>query len=258
MRADGDLVVALNSDVVVAKEFYVQLSQMFPWPSDTGFFALRVKHMRASENGLEYSDQTQAEAVCLTSYCSCYPIKLVDVNPSYILGPPGCLVAITRQLLTALHQENGFIYDPHFFLYGEDVDLFLRAKQLGYKTIPVKADNDDAGIAWHIGSASTAEGNIETLRKSPEMARNILDGMWDNALLYSGKIELPVVVALQLLFKTIFYFRYTISNSMKASWKLLCLPRRPRRKKFKRKRPFGLWLLRNMGCLYRRPFPWTR
>jgi GT2 family glycosyltransferase len=257
-QAEGDLIVALNSDVVVAKEFYKCVSRMFPWPPDTGFIALRVNHMKAMDNGWEYSDQTQAEAVSLTSYCSCYPIKLSDVNPSYILGPPGCIVAMTRQLIKALHQEKGFVYDPHFFLYGEDVDLFLRTKRLGYKTIFVKENDSNACIAWHIGSGSTAGGNSETLRKSPEMVRNILDGMWDNALLYSGRVELPIIVILQLLFRIIFYFKYIVANSIEASWKLFCLSRRPRRKASKINRPLGFWLLRNMGCIYRRPFPWAR
>jgi len=258
MLAKGDLVIALNSDVVIGQNIFETLKWEYPWNSNTGFLAIRVNHMRSIEKSWEFSDQLQGEAVCLTSYCSCYPIAISEINPKYILGPPGCLVAMTRGLISALLQESGFIYDPHVFLYGEDVDLYLRAKRLGYKTVYVRGSAENSDIAWHIGSGSTADGTIQTLHKSPEMIRSILDGTWDNALLYSGKVELPIIVALQLLFRIIFYFKYTISNSIKDSWKLLCLSRRPRRKALKGKRPFGLWLLRNMGCLYRRPLPWTR
>lgn len=258
MLAKGDLVIALNSDVAIGQNIFKTLKRECPRNPDTGFLSIRVNHMRRSEIGWEYSDQLQGEAVCLTSYCSCYPIAISGIDQKYILGPPGCIVAMTRELISALLQESGYIYDPHFFLYGEDVDLYLRAKRLGYKTVCVRGSAENSDIAWHIGSGSTADGTIETLHKPPEMTRNILDGMWDNALLYSGKVEFPVIVAMQLLFRIIFYFKYSVSNSIEDSWKLLTLSRRPRRKAIKGKRPFGFWLLRNMGCLYRRPFPWTR
>jgi GT2 family glycosyltransferase len=258
MLAKGDLVIALNSDVVIGQNILRTLKRECPWNSKTGFLAMRVNHMRSLEKGWEFSDQLQGEAVCLTSYCSCYPIAVSEINQKYILGPPGCLVAMTRELISALMHESGFIYDPHVFLYGEDVDLYLRAKQLGYKTVYVRGSAEDFNIAWHIGSGSTADGTIQTLHKSPEMIRNILDGMWENALLYSGRLELPIIVALQLLFRIIFYYKYAFSKSIKECWKLLWLSRRPRRKALKGKRPFGFWLLGNMGCLYRKPFPWTR
>lgn len=258
MLAKGDLVIALNSDVVMGQNIFKMLKRECPCNSKTGFLAMRVNHMRSYENGWEYSDQLQGEAVCLTSYCSCYPIAISEINQKYILGPPGCLVIMTRELISALLQKSGFIYDPHIFLYGEDVDLYLRAIRLGFKTVYVRGNAEDSNIAWHIGSGSTADGTIQTLHKPPEMIRHILDGMWENALLYSGEVELPFVIALQLLFRIIFYCKYTISNSIKESWKLLYLSRRPRRKALKGKRPFGFWLIRNMGCLYRRPLPWAR
>jgi glycosyltransferase involved in cell wall biosynthesis len=118
--AKGDLVIALNSDVVIGRNIFKRLNAEWPWDLDTGFLALRVNHMRGFDKGWEYSNQIQGEAVCLTSYCSCYPIVASELNHKYILGPTGCLVAMTRGLISALIQESGFIYDPHFFLYGED------------------------------------------------------------------------------------------------------------------------------------------
>jgi GT2 family glycosyltransferase len=59
----------------------------------------------------------------------------------------GCLLMTSRQVWDAL---EGF--DPNFFMYGEDVDLCLRARALGFEP----AITPDATITHVVGASSTS------------------------------------------------------------------------------------------------------
>ena len=67
-----------------------------------------------------------------------------DAPPGLLLGPSGGLAAYRR---TAFEQAGGF--DERFFAYGEDVDLALRLRALGWRAAAAHAAR---GV--HIGGAS--------------------------------------------------------------------------------------------------------
>lgn len=77
----------------------------------------------------------------------------------------GCLLLVRAEAWDAL---GGF--DPDFFMYGEDVDLSLRARRLGYRPVL-----QPAAVVTHVGGASSrqradkmlmvARGKVTVMRK---------------------------------------------------------------------------------------------
>jgi len=57
-------------------------------------------------------------------------------------------------------QLDGFFYDPAFFAYGEDMDLWFRLQLRGWKCLYVPS-----AVAWHAISAASA--NAERIYEKP-------------------------------------------------------------------------------------------
>lgn len=64
--------------------------------------------------------------------------------PLAVDGVSACVMLVTRPVLQAL---GGF--DPGYFFYFEDLDLCLRARDAGWRTVVVPR-----ALAWHEGSAT--------------------------------------------------------------------------------------------------------
>lgn len=67
-----------------------------------------------------------------------------------LLGPTGGCALLTRRLLEDLRATHGEWFDEDFFCYGEDTDLVLRARWLGYR-----AGYAPDAIVHHEGSLSS-------------------------------------------------------------------------------------------------------
>ena len=67
----------------------------------------------------------------------------------YVFGPAGAAMFLSRKLLEDVQLPNGDYLDSAYFLYGEDIELYLRAQLMGWKCLfqPIIA-------GWNIGSAS--------------------------------------------------------------------------------------------------------
>ena len=74
----------------------------------------------------------------------------------------GCFFLIARQLW---HSLNGF--DPAFFMYGEEADLCLRARQLGYRPMITP----DATIIHYGGASERARADklVKLLRSKVQL-----------------------------------------------------------------------------------------
>jgi GT2 family glycosyltransferase len=146
-------------------------------------------------------------------------------------------------------------------MYGEDVDLFLRAKRLGFQTIFLPGNAGRGEVIWHIGSGSSAPSEeMRTINKDPQFVRRILDGMYDNILGHAGWIELVPLLLLHGVFRVTFYALYAFRKSPRRLWALLRTPREPRPRASARKRPraYGLFLSSYIAVARRTPFPWAR
>lgn len=66
------------------------------------------------------------------------------------LGPTGACALYARELLLELKARHGYIYDPEYFCYSEDIDLCMRARLLGFRAVCVSER-----VAFHVGQASS-------------------------------------------------------------------------------------------------------
>ena len=263
-EATGDLVIALNADARLGKQVIRRLQAAIQdlvsgEESKIGFLSLPVYDWDFGPGRSHCTSNWQTDHVALTPYVSCLPVRWNALKDRFVLGPAGACVVMTRQLVDEMTDRFGAIYDPHFFLYGEDVDLFLRARRLGFQTRFLDGDPLSEQVVWHIGSAFSTDDGTASLQKSPRIARHILAGCWSNALAHSGWLELPFVITLQILFRLTFYAAYARRQSLRKLLELWAvrLPHRPRRMAGL-KRPWGFRLLSRMALFGYRPLPWAR
>lgn len=252
----GEIVVALNSDVYVGRGLIAVLLKANENNGDhAALFAVPVYCWHRRPDIL--SDEVQAEVVVLTVYCSCLPVRRSEVKSHYVLGPPGPVVTMNREFIRVMQAAYGFVYDPKFFMYGEDVDLFLRARRMSIPTVYIAGDFRREEHIWHLGSASTADEQHASTARSPRFARMVLDGCQENAWTHSGWLEFPIVMVLQLVFKMVFYLAYARRNGLKAALELSrTRGRKPQRALSMNRRP--AFLLSSMGMAYRFIFYWAR
>jgi len=255
--ATGDVLIALNSDTVIGEDF-PQLFNRAQHQSDNkiGFLAVPVFDLEGSAQN-ERTTKLQAEVTALTWYMSCLPVRTSAIQHSRILGPPGPAIIMTRTLVRAMQDTYGFVFNPDFFLYGEDVDLFLRARRQGFRTQTVPARVEHGEAIWHIGSASSS-GSKRTMDKSPELAAYVLSGCLRNIWSHAGWAELLPLLALHVCFRVVFYGIYLRKQSWRALLALLRAPSRgmPYRRREAWLRPIFLWPL--IALFYQQPFPWAR
>jgi GT2 family glycosyltransferase len=262
--AEGEWVVMLNNDTIVGERF---LDQIFAAdssvnPSTIGFLAIPICNWRYSPSESVLTDEWQADVAALTMYLSCMPVRYAELAPPFVLGPPGPVVIISALLIRRLMETYGCVYDPHFITYGEDVDLFLRARRLGFETRFVPGAAQRGEVIWHIGSATNGEDapTMHTIGKEPAVVRRILDGMYDNVVSHAGWLELAPLLLAQGLFRLIFYSVYAHEKSLGSLWQLLKTrrDRRPPQAVRRLPRPFGFWLMKYVAVGRRKPLPWAR
>jgi GT2 family glycosyltransferase len=148
--ASGDLIVPLNSDVCVGRNFVeAVLRAAAAAPSGTGMFAVPVHNWYWDEQQDHLSDDLHTVGVSLVRRLSVSAWHPAFDPPEQLLGPEGTAPVFTRQALEAARSSAGHVYDERYVSFGEDIDLYLRLHALGVTCTPVM----DTSI-WHVGSAS--------------------------------------------------------------------------------------------------------
>lgn len=146
----GDVIVLVNDDVDVEPQFLQELVAPFD-DSCTGM----VAGLTLQPGDAQLVDGFGIEVDPTLLAFNRLRHHRRDEVPGRLLGPSGGAAAYRR---AAWEEAGGF--DPHFFLYGEDLDLALRLRLAGWRA----ADAADArGI--HLGGASAG-------RDSPVQRRN--------------------------------------------------------------------------------------
>jgi len=257
-RATGDLVIALNSDTVVGRQLPTLLSGYPLNDQDrVAFLAVSIYDAERSVSGITKTRRLQADVCGLTWYMSVMPVRVADIQARYILGPSGAAVVMTRRFVQQMIAQHGFVYDPAFFFYGEDVDLFLRAQRSGYRTQFIEGCIDREEGIWHVGSATASNTGVRTLDKPPEIAAHVLNGCIRNSLRHAGVLEfIPALIA-QMCFHCVFWALYARKHSIFSTIRLV---RRSRIVlwRLNLQRPSGLFLTSLISVLYRKPSFWAR
>lgn len=61
------------------------------------------------------------------------PVRTPHTLPERVVAVCGACIIARRSALVALVKQDGFIFNPGFFMYKEDIDFSLRIVELGYR-----------------------------------------------------------------------------------------------------------------------------
>ena len=127
-RSSAEFICTLNDDAYPSPEWLAELVNTCVGASDVGLCASRIylgsgRDRLDSEGLAVYGDGTTKQ-----SRHGRPPIE--ETAPREVLLPSGCAALYRRSLLRAL---DGF--DEDYFLYCEDSDLGLRARQAGWRCL---------------------------------------------------------------------------------------------------------------------------
>ncbi|HIJ18260.1 TPA: glycosyltransferase family 2 protein [Candidatus Woesearchaeota archaeon] len=89
-------------------------------------------------------------------------------------------------------QKFGYLFDPDYFIYAEDLDLGIRIRLLGMKTLHVPS-----AIAYHMHSQ--AMKHIPDARKAFLLERNLLTTFYKDMGISSILLFMPYAYAMRLL-----------------------------------------------------------
>jgi GT2 family glycosyltransferase len=153
-HATGDLIVPLNSDVCVASNFVSALHAVAAdAPGTVGMWAVPEYVWRWTPTSSELSDDLFSVGVSLVRRISATQWHPAVDPPEHLFGPEGSAPVYRAAALHAARQAAGHVFDPSYGSYGEDIDLVLRLRSLGF-ACGLCLDT----ATWHIGSASAGGG----------------------------------------------------------------------------------------------------
>ena len=151
--AKGDYVIPLNSDACLAPNFVETIERWHAERAATsptvGMLAVRLYDWDFSEDTDVLTERVQVEGVTLMRRLAICPWTSGTDPETALLGPSGSVPIISRAALDAAVALSGFAYDPSYFAYVEDVDLFIRLQSIGFSCEVLPGTR-----VWHIGSGS--------------------------------------------------------------------------------------------------------
>ena len=140
-KASGDLIILLNNDTYVSKDWIINILKEAKDPK-VGIIGCRllypsgniIQSLGCKEKFLGYWEHVGAG--CNIESQSYKSLREVD----YV---PGAALAIKREVI-----EKIGLLDPRFYAYVEEVDWCYRARKAGYKVVTSNA------VVYHYGSVS--------------------------------------------------------------------------------------------------------
>lgn len=176
-RSRGELVVFLNQDVVVHRDWLRELVDAVesdasikaghaniiqPW--DAEFAAQDVEHP-------VYAAYTpELNRLGFVGYHSVSPAQ--QVHDTLFLS--GASTILKRDVLDEI---GGYVFDPGFFLYAEDMDLGLRIRSAGYRTVIATR-----AVVYHDHTLND-EVSFRAVIKVTRIIRNRLIAFWKSSTL---------------------------------------------------------------------------
>ncbi len=137
--AQGKYILFLNSDVIIDKLRFGRLLNYFDSRPEVGVLTVRVNLSTGSIDPASHRGfPTLWNSFCyffklekLGKIFGGYHLSYLDLSAIHeIDSPSGAFYLVRKEILDKV---GGF--DERFFMYGEDLDLSFRIKELGYKII---------------------------------------------------------------------------------------------------------------------------
>lgn len=170
----GDYVVFLNQDVVAHRSWLRELVAVLE--SDT---SIRAAHANIIQPWYPEFDAMERIAPVATAHTAdLSPLGFIhyrqvptDRGAIDTLFLHGVSVIVSRALI----DELGYAFDPDMFAYAEDMDLGLRVRSAGYRTVIATRS-----VIYH--KHTLASGlSLGTFRKTVRIIRNRLLALWKSS-----------------------------------------------------------------------------
>lgn len=249
-QARGRLLVFLNQDTVVHRRWLRGLVAAFESDSAVKAVQAAVIHpwnpeFAALERELPLGSAYAADLSPLL-YVEYRPVR-ADAAAVDTLFLSGVSILLDREVIPEI---GGYVFDPDMFLYGEDVDLALRLRGAGYRTVVAPR-----AVVYHAHVLQDSL-SLRSFRKTVRIIRNRLLAVWKS----SGWLEFAPLALVLLagapfnasqfglpLPKKLLYFLLLLPPTAAAA--LAALPAMPRYAERRRqvlagRRQQGGWLLR--------------
>ncbi|PIZ74210.1 hypothetical protein COY07_00980 [Candidatus Peregrinibacteria bacterium CG_4_10_14_0_2_um_filter_43_11] len=138
---EKDFVLFLNNDTVVDANLLERLVKAID--TDKKIEMVTGRMMGYPQNGC-------VDNLGLGLYMTGWGFNRTSLGQDVLFGAHGGCGLYTVHSLKTIQHQTGYIFDPDYFCYAEDIDLAWRALLLGFKPIYV----DDA-VCFHKGGATT-------------------------------------------------------------------------------------------------------
>ncbi len=139
-----DWVMVLNDDAFVHNNFFLGLSDYMENPN-ISLLSCKVLNMKK-----------QVQSVGLDYYVTgLADVRKRDLRKNDNPLPLGCVFLISKKELERLYKKYGYIFDPIYFMYSEDLELSLRIMS-NKGTIAIS----NKGLVTHMGSATNEADSL--------------------------------------------------------------------------------------------------
>ncbi|MEK7556932.1 MAG: glycosyltransferase family 2 protein, partial [Patescibacteria group bacterium] len=134
-----DYVLVLNNDAQLEPP---ALTEMMKTPQETGAGMVAPVVRRVSNNAIE--------SMGLRINSARLGFNRRSASDGQLLCPTGAAALYSRKLIEDVSRDGKF-FDEDFFMYGEDTDVGLQARALGYQCVLA-----EKAVVFHEGSASAS------------------------------------------------------------------------------------------------------
>lgn len=183
--SEGRAVVFLNQDTIVHRDCIATLARTLAEDDTIG--ACHANIMQPWYAEFDPPDTTAAPRAFYTADLSRLAyVRYRRLSPSQPLAETlflhGVCIAIRRHTLDAM----GYAFDPDFFAYAEDMDLALRVRTLGLRTVAVR----DA-VVFHKHTLKT-DTSLRVARHTVRIIRNRALALWKVMSVAEFAVALPL------------------------------------------------------------------
>lgn len=194
-KASGKFIILLNNDVVVEKDFVEQLWKAIV--KNSNIFSVSSKMIRYYERD-KIDDTGDFYTILGWAYKRGDGKSMNLLKRSTRVFSTCAGAGIYRK---SVFDEIGF-FDEKYFAYMEDVDISYRGLIHGYQNW-----YEPRAICYHIGSATTAEGNKYSAFKVAISSRNNIYTAYKNMPLFQLMLNSPFLFCGFLIKGVMFQFK---------------------------------------------------
>jgi GT2 family glycosyltransferase len=147
--AAGEYILWQNADLVLADDYCARAVEVMRTNPRIGAIGGLVSRLVDGQR----TDLFDASGYTLSRLHRAAAVRDPNI-PQDVVGVSGSCPMFRRSALESLRAAVGYVLDPWYFTYGEDIDVMLRLRLAGWRI-----RYEPTLRAWHVRSASTVKGS---------------------------------------------------------------------------------------------------